>query len=76
MQAHVVRELPAHDPLSSREFDVLGLVADGRTNEQIARQLDVSLSTVKAELSNAFAKLGATDRASAVAACFRRGILR
>ena len=54
----------------------MALVAEGRTNEQIARVLGLSLSTIKAELSTIFAKLGATDRASAVAACFRRGILR
>jgi len=76
MEARVVRELPASKLLSSRELDVVRLVADGRTNEQIARQLGVSLSTVKAELSALFAKLGATDRASAVAVCFRRGILQ
>jgi DNA-binding NarL/FixJ family response regulator len=76
MEAHVVRELPPSNPLSRRELDVITLVADGRTNEQIARQLGISLSTVKAELSALFAKLGATDRASAVALCFRRGILR
>jgi DNA-binding NarL/FixJ family response regulator len=76
MQARVIREITATELLSPRERAVITLVAEGRTNEQIARMLGVSLSTVKAELSGVFAKLGATDRASAVAACFRRGFLR
>jgi DNA-binding NarL/FixJ family response regulator len=76
MEARVEREPAEPDVLSPRERDVVVLVADGRTNEQIARLLGVSLSTIKAELSTIFAKLGATDRASAVAACFRRGLLR
>ena len=61
--------------LSRRELDVMRLVAEGQTNDQIARALDTSVSTVKAQLSALFEKLGARDRASAVAACFRRGIL-
>jgi DNA-binding NarL/FixJ family response regulator len=62
--------------LSERELEVMRLVAEGRTNDQIARSLGTSVSTVKAQLSALFAKLGARDRASAVAACFRLGILR
>jgi DNA-binding NarL/FixJ family response regulator len=74
------RRVTVHDgatlgELSSRELSVMRLVAEGRTNEQIARALDTSVSTVKAQLSALFEKLGARDRASAVAACFRRGIL-
>jgi DNA-binding NarL/FixJ family response regulator len=61
--------------LSSREHQVIDLVAEGCTNEQIARSLATSVSTVKAQLSALFEKLGARDRASAVAVCFRRGIL-
>jgi DNA-binding NarL/FixJ family response regulator len=74
MQARVASD--ARAALTPREVEVVTLVAQGRTNEQIARQLGVSLSTVKAELSTVFAKLEASDRASAVAACFRLGILR
>jgi DNA-binding NarL/FixJ family response regulator len=62
--------------LSPRELNVVRLVAEGRTNGQIARALDTSVSTVKAQLSTLFEKLGARDRASAVAACFRRGVLK
>ena len=75
MEARVVGQAPGSG-LSPRELEVIRLVADGRTNEQIARVLGVSLSTVKAELSALFGKLGATDRASAVAVCFRLGLLQ
>jgi DNA-binding NarL/FixJ family response regulator len=76
VEARVVGDRSESLTLSPRELRVMALVAEGRTNEQIARVLGLSLSTIKAELSTIFAKLGATDRASAVAACFRRGILR
>lgn len=66
---------PEASPLSSREQEILLLIAQGKTNDQIARLLDTSVSTVKAQLSALFEKLGATDRASALAVCFRRGWL-
>jgi DNA-binding NarL/FixJ family response regulator len=74
----VVRELrtPASaSDLSGADRRLLGLVADGCTNTQIAREMSVSVSTVKAHLSALFKRLGARDRASAVAICFRKGWL-
>jgi DNA-binding NarL/FixJ family response regulator len=68
-----LREAPEASPLSSREREILSLIAEGRTNEQISRTLRTSVSTVKAQLSALFEKLGARDRASALATCFRRG---
>jgi DNA-binding NarL/FixJ family response regulator len=67
---------PAPGALSPREIEVLRRIAEGQTNQHIARELGVSLSTVKAQLTALFAKLGATDRASALAVCFRRGWLQ
>lgn len=61
--------------LSSRERDVLELVAKGTSNRAIAKELFVSEATVKTHLSHIFAKLGAPDRAAAVAAAYDRGIL-
>lgn len=55
------------DPLSVRELEVLGLLASGRTNSEIARDLFVSLGTVKSHTGNIYRKLGAKNRAEAVA---------
>jgi len=63
------------DVLSSRETDVLALVAKGRSNREIARALFVSEATVKTHLGHVFAKLGVNDRASAVATAYERGHL-
>ncbi|MFE0156609.1 response regulator [Nonomuraea sp. NPDC059007] len=62
-------------PLSSRECDVLALVAKGTTNREIARALFISEATVKTHLTHLYAKLDVTDRAAAVAAAYERGIL-
>jgi DNA-binding NarL/FixJ family response regulator len=78
MMSSVVRELrtpAAPSGLTEDELKLLELVADGCTNTQIARSMSVSVSTVKAHLSALFKKLGARDRASAIAICFRRGWL-
>lgn len=62
-------------PLSQRELEVLRLVAGGATNRAAAGRLFVSEATVKTHLSQAYAKLGVTDRAAAVAEAYRRGLL-
>ncbi len=55
------------DPLSDREHDVLQLVAEGLSNQQIAERLVLSLHTVKFHIKHILAKLGATNRTQAVA---------
>lgn len=50
------------EPLSEREEEVLLTVARGRTNEEIARELHISLSTVKSHLASLMGKLGARNR--------------
>ncbi len=62
--------------LSSREMEVLTLVAAGLSNADIAAQLFVSETTVKSHLAHIFSKLDATSRTAAVSAARRRGILR
>jgi DNA-binding CsgD family transcriptional regulator len=57
---------PAED-LSERELEVLVLLASGRTNSEIARDLFVSAGTVKSHVNNIYRKLGARNRAEAVA---------
>jgi LuxR family transcriptional regulator, maltose regulon positive regulatory protein len=55
------------EPLSARELEVLGLLADGKSNQAIARELVISLDTVKRHVSHVLDKLGATNRTQAVA---------
>ncbi|MGW0642916.1 response regulator [Streptomyces sp. S063] len=66
---------PAETSLSAREREVLVLVARGTTNREIAAELFISEATVKTHLTHVFAKLGAKDRAAAVAVGYDRGIL-
>ena len=48
-----------------RERDVLVLLADGQSNKAIARRLDIAEKTVKAHLTSAFRRIGATNRVEA-----------
>ncbi|HEX4702142.1 MAG TPA: response regulator transcription factor [Pseudonocardiaceae bacterium] len=66
---------PAKEPLSQRELEVLTLIARGSTNREAAAALFISEATVKTHLLHLYAKLGAKDRASAVAAGFAAGLL-
>jgi len=66
---------PTTEPLSSREREVLRLVAAGTPNRDIAESLFVSVATVKSHLAHVYDKLGVKDRAAAVAAAYDKGIL-
>ncbi|MEU4267115.1 response regulator transcription factor [Streptomyces sp. NPDC026092] len=66
---------PVDDSLSAREREVLELVAKGTSNRAIAAELFISEATVKTHLTHIFGKLGAKDRAAAVAVGYERGIL-
>jgi len=61
--------------LSTRERELLELVASGLTNKGVARRLDLSINTVKYHLAAIFAKLDARTRAEAVSEAARRGEL-
>lgn len=62
------------DPLTDREADVLALLADARTNSEIARALFIGEATVKTHVSRILQKLGARDRVQAVVIAHRRGL--
>ncbi|SDK32243.1 response regulator transcription factor [Streptomyces indicus] len=65
-------ELP--DGLTAREAEVLAHIADGLTNTEIARTLQVSTATVKTHINNLFAKAGLKDRTQAVRYAYRHGL--
>ncbi|MEP6651279.1 MAG: LuxR C-terminal-related transcriptional regulator, partial [Lapillicoccus sp.] len=62
--------------LTAREQEILGLVAQGRTNGEIGRQLFISTKTVSVHVSNILAKLGAAGRTEAAAIARRDGVLQ
>ncbi|MCU1700904.1 MAG: response regulator containing a CheY-like receiver domain and an DNA-binding domain [Mycobacterium sp.] len=66
---------PASVSLSSREVEVLGLVAKGTTNFEIGRALHISEATVKTHLLRAFNKLDVSDRTAAVTTAMALGLL-
>ncbi|MEN9867936.1 MAG: hypothetical protein RL748_3526 [Pseudomonadota bacterium] len=61
--------------LSAREQEVLGLVAEGLRNQEIAERLGLSLSTVKGHVNAIMEKLDAQDRTEAVVTALKRGII-
>lgn len=65
----------SHSSLSTRELEVLGLVADGCSNTDIARRLHLSETTVKSHLAHIYPKLGVNSRTAAVAAAREAGII-
>jgi len=75
----VAKEIAEHagaETLTARELDVLRQVAAGRSNKQIATDLQISVSTVKAHLKATLAKLDADGRTHGVLIAAKRGIIR
>lgn len=64
------------EALTKRELEVLQLVADGLSNQQISKQLFLSQATVKSHLVHIYAKLGVDSRTSAVATAATRRLIR
>ena len=67
---------PALDVLTEREREVMSLVAEGLTNEEIAERLVVSPATAKTHVSRTMIKLGARDRAQLVVFAYESGLVR
>ena len=72
----VGRQLLRTEHITSRELEVLELVAAGLENREIAARLYLSVETVKTHIRHVFGALGARSRAHAVAIGFRTGLLR
>jgi len=76
--ARLVREVRAPESpeaLTKREIEVLRLVAAGRANKEIARELEVAEQTIKAHVSSILAKLGVQSRTQAALHAFRIGLV-
>ena len=74
----VASELAGHageELLTSRELEVLQLIANGNPNKEIAAQLAVTEETIKSHVKNILSKLAANDRTHAVTIAFKRGII-
>ena len=69
------RAVPQTDPLTSRELEMLRLVAAGLSNSRIAAQLWVTEQTVKFHLSNVYRKLGLSNRTQAAHYAFLHGLV-
>ena len=67
---------PELDGLTEREREVLTLIGRGRSNQEIARELFLSMATVKTHVNRLFAKLGLRDRAQAVVVAYESGLVR
>jgi DNA-binding NarL/FixJ family response regulator len=72
--AHLAEHL-SDEPLTDREIQVLGQIAGGNRNRDIAEKLVISEETVKVHIKHIMEKLGASDRTQAVAIGLRRGII-
>jgi len=64
------------EALSAREFEVLGLIAQGRKNRQIALALEIEERTVRFQVENILDKLSVNNRTEAVCCAFRNGWIK
>jgi DNA-binding NarL/FixJ family response regulator len=68
-------EFSTGEPLSTRESEVLSLLAEGAANKEIASRLQISEHTVKFHVSSILAKLGAATRTEAVSRGYKEGLI-
>lgn len=68
-------EVNPYIALTEREMEVLKLIANGTSNDQIAEQLVISVGTVKGHVSNILSKLHLVDRTQAAAFAWKKGIV-
>ena len=70
------KQAPLVDELTPRELEVLTLIAEGRCNKEIARELCISEKTVKNHINNIFSKLHLYDRTQAMLYAIRKGLVK
>ncbi|MBN3525403.1 response regulator transcription factor [Paenibacillus apiarius] len=68
------QSLAAHEQLTEREMDVLRLLAQGKSNQDIANDLFIGIKTVKFHVTNILAKLGVEDRTQAAIYAYKNGL--
>jgi DNA-binding NarL/FixJ family response regulator len=73
--AAALAEHAGEDELSTRELDVLRLIAAGNANKEIAAKLSITEETVKSHVTSILSKLAANDRIHAVTIALKRGII-
>jgi two-component system NarL family response regulator len=73
--AEKLAERMGTEELTPREFDVLEQIVRGKSNKEIASELNVSEATVKTHINSLLGKLGVTDRTQAATAAIQRGIV-
>jgi DNA-binding NarL/FixJ family response regulator len=73
--AEKLAERMGTEDLTPREFDVLKEIVNGKSNKEIATELNVSEATVKTHINSLLGKLGVTDRTQAATAAIQRGIV-
>ncbi|HLR03655.1 MAG TPA: response regulator transcription factor [Virgibacillus sp.] len=69
-------DVALHEQLTEREMEILLLVAEGKTNQEIADQLFIALKTVKVHVSNILGKLEVQDRTQAVIYAFQHELIK
>ena len=70
------KEQPLHEELTEREYEILLLIAEGKSNQEIADELFIALKTVKTHVSNILNKLNVSDRTQAVIYAFRHQLTK
>jgi two-component system NarL family response regulator len=70
------KQAPLVDDLTPREIEVLKLIAEGRSNSEIAKELVISEKTVKNHINNIFSKLHVYDRSQAMLYAIRKGLVK
>lgn len=74
-QGGEAKSLP-HEQLTSRELEVLGLIGEGKSNQEIADELFIGIKTVKSHVSNILSKLSVEDRTQAAIYAHRHGLCK
>lgn len=75
-RVHRQHQNQLHDELTSREMEILLLIAQGKSNQEIADELFITLKTVKTHVSNILAKLNVEDRTQATIYAFKHRLVK